>query len=246
MRNRPVLQLSESEIALARSLVLHEDRSLLALNKLAGLACEVRGGRNVQTLNRLLAAFARSNGKRPHLAHRLDAETSGVILAAQTKPAAAALQTAFETRQMAKTYLAIATGRLPESDSGRIDRPIRRVRRRGAVVAEACAHDDEDARPAVTDWCLLARAGDAALLRLSPVTGRMHQIRIHLATIGLVIAGETRHGTGAPAPRLMLHARAIAGPHPDGGRFSCCAVPPPDFVKQAEVRGLAAGLKDAY
>ena len=246
MRNRPVVQLSEPEKAFARRLVRHEDRSLLVLDKPPGLACEVRGRRNVRTLNRLLWAFARSNGKRPHLAHRLDAETSGVILAAQTRPAAAALQKAFETRRMRKVYLALVTGAGPEKARGRIDAPIRRVRFKSGEVAQVCEPSDEGARPAVTHWRALARRAGSALLELRPETGRMHQIRVHLGSIGLTIAGEKRHGTGAPAPRLMLHAAAIAGPHPDGGRFACRAPVPADFADMARRMGLAAGLEDAY
>lgn len=245
MRNRPVLQLSETEKAIARGLVIHEDRALLALNKPSGLPCEIRGGREGQTLDKLLAAFARSNGKRPYLVHRLDAGTSGVILAAQTKPAAAALQRAFETRQMAKTYLAIVTGDLPERLQGRINQPIRRVRDGPNERAQVCQATERDARAAITDWQALSKSGNAALVELKPVTGRMHQIRVHLGVIGLIIAGEARYGTGEPAARLMLHASTIAGPHPDGGEFCHRAPVPDDFAALAGRLGLAAGLKDA-
>ncbi len=245
MRNRPVLHLSETERVFARRLVIHEDRALLALNKPSGLPCELRGGREGQTLDRLLAAFARSNGKRPHLAHRLDAGTSGVILAAQTKPAAAALQRAFEDRLMAKTYLAIVTGNLPASRQGRIDQPIRRVRHGKGERAQVCQLSDRLSQTAMTDWRTLAKGDGSALMELKPVTGRMHQIRVHLGSIGLIIAGEERYGAGEPAARLMLHAAKIAGPHPDGGRFSHSAPVPDDFAALAARLGLAVGLKDA-
>src|SRR5512147_1359428 len=105
--------LSDADIAYARALVIHEDAHCIAFDKPAGLA--VQGGSGVtRSLEDLLAAFAKSNGKRPRLVHRLDRETSGVIVAARTKPAAAFLSEAFAGRDVQKTYLAVVCGGAPE------------------------------------------------------------------------------------------------------------------------------------
>ncbi|MEQ1783171.1 MAG: pseudouridine synthase, partial [Hyphomonadaceae bacterium] len=108
-RNYEALPVSEEDAAYVRALVIHEDSGVLAFNKPAGLPVQTRNPDD-RTLDRLLAAFARSNGKRPRLVHRLDAQTSGVIVACKTQPAAAALSEAFAERLVSKTYYAIVTG----------------------------------------------------------------------------------------------------------------------------------------
>ena len=111
-RNYEARPVSAEDAAFVRSLVIHQDAAILALNKPAGLPVQTRNPDD-RTLDALMAAFARSNGKRPRLVHRLDAQTSGVIVAAVTQPAAAALSAAFAGRQVAKTYLALVAGVRP-------------------------------------------------------------------------------------------------------------------------------------
>ena len=228
-----------------RGLVIHEDPSLLGFNKPAGLPVQTRNPDD-HTLDRLMAAFAKSNGKRPRLVHRLDAQTSGVIIAGRTQPAAASLSAGFSGREMRKTYLALAAGAAPSARSGRIDRPLARYRPRPELelMREARA-GEESAQDAVTSWRLLgSAAGDTAhLFELTPETGRMHQIRSHLSLIGHPILGDPWYGgagsvAGQPVPRLMLHALRLAGPHPSGGRFDISAPPPPDFAETAQAAGL--------
>lgn len=233
--------LSQTDIDYARSLLIHEDAHLLAFNKPAGLP--VQGGSGVtRSLDRLLAAFARSNGKRPRLVHRLDRETSGVIVAARTKPAAAALSAAFAGRDAHKTYLAIVCGGAPAPAQGEVALPLKKSSRKGLDIMEIAAAGDASAQAARTLYLTLAATPEAALVELNPESGRMHQLRAHLAAIGRPIAGDAKYGglfrLGAvEIPRLMLHAAALTLPHPGGGTAHFEAPPPDDFAKT--VRSLA-------
>lgn len=222
------------EAAFVRSLVLHEDAQLIAFNKPSGLA--VQGGSGVaQSLEDLLSAFAKSNGKRPRLVHRLDRETSGVIVAARTKPAAAFLSEAFAGREAEKVYLAVVCGGAPDSNNtwpraGEIDLALRKTNRRGLDIMEI----DPAGQTARTRYRTLAATAEAALVELRPETGRMHQLRAHLAAIGRPIAGDGKYGGlfrlgPADVPRLMLHAASLALPHPAGGQARLEAPLPPDM-----------------
>jgi 23S rRNA pseudouridine955/2504/2580 synthase len=223
------LGLTVEHAAYIRSLVIYEDPFILALNKPSGLSSQ--GGRGQhKTLDDLLVAFARSNGKRPDLIHRLDRDTSGVILAAKTKPAASFLGKAMMGRKFKKTYLALIAA-APEPKDGIIDVPLRR-------------DEHPDAEAANSRYRTLAVGNGAALVELRPQTGRMHQLRVHLAHIGRPILGDVRYGgaltaNGAPVPRLMLHARTLEFPHPDGGLKRIAAEPPVDFIAVASAAGLA-------
>jgi RluA family pseudouridine synthase len=236
--------LTTEEIAFVRGRVLHEDEALIALDKPAGLSSQ--GGRiQAATLDDLLAAFARSNGKRPHLVHRLDRDTSGVILAAKTKPAAAFLGKALMGRRVRKTYLAIVTPGAPSPKAGRIEAALRRISQGREVSMAVCAPEAEGAESATTLYRTLESTDEAALVELRPVTGRMHQLRVHMAGIGRPIAGDPRYGgalvlAGRPVERLMLHAAHIRFPHPAGGERQIAAVLPGDMAEFVEALGLRA------
>lgn len=221
-RNREIPQLSEGDKAYVRSLLIGETDDVLAFNKPSGLASQTRGNR-ARNLDHLLWAFARSNGKRPRLLHRLDAGTSGVIVAAKTKPAAARLSRAFAWREVEKTYLAVVGG-TPESASGMIDAPIARIETdRGSQIV--AGHDS--GKRAVTRWRRQAQGKDSALLEVTPETGRMHQIRVHLAYQGWPILGDAIYGEKNSAARLMLHAQRLSVP--DGaGATDVFEAPVPD------------------
>ncbi|ODT85407.1 RluA family pseudouridine synthase [Phenylobacterium sp. SCN 70-31] len=235
--------LSPEEIAFVRGLVLYEDSEILALNKPPGLSSQ--GGRGqVHTLDELLWAFARPGKARPRLIHRLDRDTSGVILTAKTKPAAGFLGKALMARKVAKHYLAIVTPGAPEPRSGVIDQPLRRDEQGREAFMRPCDAGHPDAETAVSRYRARAAGEGAALLELSPETGRMHQLRVHLASIGRPIAGDARYGgalvvDGHPVPRLMLHAAALEFPHPAGGRRRLEAPPPADMTALATALGLA-------
>jgi len=238
---RPIA-LSAEEAAFVRGLVIHEDAEVLALNKPAGLSSQA-GRAKSHTLDELLWAFVKPSGSRPRLVHRLDRDTSGVFLTARTKPAAGFLGKAIMGRRVRKTYLAI-TGGAPEADSGVIDRPLRREEVGREAYMRVCDPGHPDAEPALTRYRTLCRGEGAALVELSPETGRMHQLRVHLASIGSPILGDVRYGGaltagGRPVPRLMLHALALEFPHPAGGRLRIEAEPPADFMAVLKAAGLS-------
>ena len=186
--------------------VLHVDEALLIVDKPAGLLSvpgrDPAHGDCVQ--GRLAAMYPNSR-----LVHRLDMDTSGVMVFACTPEAQRHLGLQFEKRHVRKTYHAL-TARAPEGTSGRIDAPIRTD-----WPNRPLQQIHPEGRAAQTDWHLEA-AGPPARLRLHPLTGRSHQLRLHLAHLGLPIIGD-RFYDGALAPRLMLHASAIELRHPIGG-----------------------------
>ena len=241
-------QLTPDEIAQVRAMVIHEDADVLALNKPSGLSSQ--GGRGqVHTLDELLWAFVKASGSKPRLIHRLDRDTSGVILTARSKPAAAFLGKAMMGRRFRKTYLALVAPGAPEPSQGLIDTPLRRDEQGREAFMRLCPPDHPDAEVARSRYRTLAVGAGAALLELNPETGRMHQLRVHLASIGRPIIGDARYGGalmlgGRPAPRLMLHAMALEFPHPAGGRPRIAAPPPQDFLALAAHAGLALELSD--
>ena len=226
--------LSAAEAAFVCGLVIYEDPDILALNKPAGLSSQ--GGRGqAHTLDELLWAFARPGKAKPRLIHRLDRDTSGVILTAKTKPAASLLGKAMMGRRFAKTYRAIVTPGAPAPKGGVIDAPLRRDEQGREAYMRVCAADHPDAESARSRYRTLAEAPGAALLELDPETGRMHQLRVHLASIGRPIAGDARYGGalvvgGHAVPRLMLHAAALRFPHPSGGEKRLEAPVPADMA----------------
>lgn len=224
-RNTPIPNLSDEDKSLIRSLVIHEDAAVIAFNKPSGLPSQVRGNR-ARNLDHLLWAFARSNGKRPRLVHRLDAGTSGVVIAGKTKPDASALSVSFEKRRVKKTYLAVIESRVIIEKQGQIDAPIARVDTdRGSKIIV----DEPRGKRAFTRWRLLERGASKSLLEVRPETGRMHQIRVHLAHMGCPILGDHIYGNKDSAPRLMLHALSLELPHPNGDLLKIETARPESF-----------------
>ena len=241
MTDRSPVSLSDEEIAAVRSWVIHEDPHVLALNKPAGLSSQ--GGRiKAHTLDDLLWAFMRSNGKRPELVHRLDRDTSGVILAAKTKPAAGFLGKALQMRRFRKTYLALVSA-APEPRAGTIDAPLVRQEIGRESYMRVCAFDAPGAQGSQSRYRTLSASEDGALVELEPLTGRMHQLRVHMAHIGRPLVGDPRYGgaltfAARAAPRLMLHAAKLTFPHPEGGDLTVEAPLPEDFATLKAAAGL--------
>ena len=235
--------LTPEEIEFTKALVIHEDDSVFVLNKPAGLSSQ--GGRiQAHTLDDLLWALARRDRPRPRLIHRLDRDTSGVILTARTKPAATFLGKALMGKRFRKTYWAIVTPSAPEPRGGQIDSPLRRESIGREAYMRVCEETHPDAENARSRYKTLAATTGAALVELSPDTGRMHQLRVHMASIGRPIAGDSRYGGalmlgGAPVPRLMLHAASLVFPHPEGGERRISAPVPDDMRAVLEGLGLA-------
>ncbi len=235
MNPRLPVALSEDEIAAVQSWVIHEDAHLIAFNKPSGLSSQ--GGRiKAHTLDDLLWAFARSNGKRPELVHRLDRDTSGVILAAKTKPAAGFLGKALQMRRFRKQYLALLSA-APDPASGMVDAPLMRQEIGRESYMRVCAFDAPGAHRTLT------ANEQGAAVELEPLTGRMHQLRVHMAHLGRPLIGDARYGGAlttpvGSAPRLMLHASRLSFPHPEGGTTTVEAPPPPDFAGLRAALGL--------
>ena len=218
---------------MVRALVLYEDDFLFAFDKPSGLAVQTRGNRGT-SLDFLLWAFARSNGKRPHLVHRIDAGTSGLVLAAKTKPAMTFLSTEFAERRVKKTYLAIAQGAVPAAKRGVCDVPLLKSGRTVVPVKPGEGGDQ-----ALTHWQVLSRQGEYALIQAEPHTGRMHQIRAHLAHLGCPILGDPIYGSGKQAAeRLMLHAMGLEIRLPNQDKRALEAPVPQDFIVQRAALGL--------
>ena len=243
-RTKPV-SLTPEEIDFVTGLVIHKDDELLALAKPAGISSQ--GGRiDVNTLDELLGAFAKPSGVRPRLVHRLDRDTSGVLLAARSQPAAAYMGKMMMGRRVRKTYLALVAPGGPAPREGLIEASLLRedIGRESRVKVVDPAHTE--AKAAATRYRTLAANETAALVELRPQTGRMHQLRVHLAHIGRPIAGDARYGgalvlAGVAVPRLMLHAASLAFPHPNGGQETRIdAVMPPDMRELLGKLGLSA------
>lgn len=243
--NRPAHggRITPADRDFARSILIHQDRSVLGFNKPSGLASQSGSG-ITRSLDGLLGAFARSNGKRPVLVHRLDRGTSGVILAACTRPAAAFLSEAFARRAAVKTYLCLVSGDLPAEDTGIIESWLAKVEEGGRARMIPADAGRRGAQPARTAWRILQRQGSAALMQVTPETGRMHQIRVHLMSLRCPILGDSLYGRGtAGADRVMLHAACLEIPHPDGGILRLEAPLPADFLASAAASGLQPTLK---
>ena len=232
------LQVSDTDARLIRGMVLYEDQDIIVLNKPPGLA--VQGGTKTRRhIDGMLPALAGKNGEKPRLVHRLDRDTSGVLVVARTIHATRALNDAFRLREMDKLYWAITVGILKPAD-GFIDLPLSK---QGDVFERMS--EDHDGQRAITDYRTIEQASRRlAWVALAPRTGRTHQLRAHMAAKGKPILGDTKYGDQADgmadglvealevAPGLHLHARSLWLP-PFGHRRKetrVIAPPPQDFA----------------
>lgn len=213
-------KLSQRDIAYAKSLVLYEDEEVLALNKPSGLA--VQGGtKTTKHIDKLLSAWGEGL-ERPRLVHRLDRDTSGVLLLGKTPSAAARLSGAFAKRRAQKTYWAIVVGN-PHPVEGVIDVPLAKRGINDREIVIPVDPKDHDAEPAETEYVSISRAGPRVTwMALRPHTGRTHQLRAHMKAIGHPILGDPKYGDEKSEPlseglKLQLHARSILLPHPSAG-----------------------------
>lgn len=201
--------------------ILFEDRHILVVDKPAGLL-SVPGklpGREDCLVSRLQALRWDAL-----LVHRLDCDTSGVMIFARTKAAQGFLGQEFEQRRARKTYVARVAGEVA-GESGRIDLPLCADWPNRPRQMVSLAHG----RPAVTDWQVIGRREDSTRLRLTPHTGRSHQLRVHMLELGHPILGDPIYATGDARahPRLMLHAETLALHHPASGEWVEFAAPCP-------------------
>jgi 23S rRNA pseudouridine955/2504/2580 synthase len=238
-----------SDEAMLRAAILHRDEAIIVLNKPPGLA--VQGGTATERhLDGLLDGLRYGNEERPRLVHRLDKETSGILVIASTVAAAAFLTRAFREKTTRKTYWAVVVG-LPKPQQGRIDLALTKTPGRGG---ERVRPDSEEGRHAITYYRVIDTAGDrASWLALMPITGRTHQLRAHCAAIGAPILGDAKYGealahlAGVPeSRRLHLHARSLSIPHPLGGIFQIAAPLPLHMRRTWEFFGFARDAKDPF
>lgn len=236
---RPAPKLSAAEAEELRNRVLYRDDLVIALDKPAGLAVQGGSGQS-RHLDGLLDVLRFDAKERPRLVHRLDKDTSGVLLLARTRQAAQALTAAFKSQDARKIYWAAVAG-LPRPARGRIDLPL--AKRGGGPAkggGEKVAPDETMGAEAVTLYAVAGRAGrKASWLALRPLTGRTHQLRVHCAAIGHPILGDGKYGGKAAFPprldgirQLQLHAREIAVPHPADGTTLRVTAPLPAHMDQ--------------
>jgi 23S rRNA pseudouridine1911/1915/1917 synthase len=212
--------------------VVYEDEHLLVVDKPAGLVVHPAPGHVGETLVHRLLALGAAGGdpERPGIVHRLDRDTSGLLLVARSDDAYAALAEAIRERRVDRRYLALVRG-APRSRTGRIDAPIGRDR----ADRMRRSLDTETPREAVTWFETHERLGDRTLLEARLETGRTHQIRVHLEAIGLPVCGDPVYGARGDLglERQFLHAHALAFDHPATGARLACESPLPSDLGSA-------------
>ncbi|BBC74197.1 RNA pseudouridine synthase [Altererythrobacter sp. B11] len=245
-------QLSQDEIDRAEAMLIARTDAALVLNKPPGLSTQ-GGTKTTQHVDGLLDAYAGDDEPRPRLVHRLDKDTSGVLLVARTPGSAAFFSKRFSGRSAKKIYWALVVG-VPDLAEGEIDAPLAKQPGTGG---EKMHVDEENGQPARTLYRVLDRAGNrAAWVELQPMTGRTHQLRVHLAAIGHPIVGDGKYGgqdaflTGTISRKMHLHARRLIIDAPKdsrggGGKLDVTAELPDHFAASLEQLGFDAGMSDA-
>lgn len=177
-------EISERDVKYIENMVIYKDENIIVLNKPSGLA--VQGGTNTSRhIDGLLDALKFGNEERPKLVHRIDKDTSGILILARHRKMADILTKAFREHTLQKTYLALARG-VPAKEFGEIKAPLEKVDGRVQVT--------EGGKPAVTEYSVIDSVGDKfSLISASPLTGRTHQIRVHLESIGAPILGDDKY-----------------------------------------------------
>ena len=245
VRSRP--ELSAEDRARAAAMVILETEAALVLNKPPGLATQGGTG-TTQHVDRLLDAYAQDEEPRPRLVHRLDKDTSGVLLVARTPGSAAFFSKRFSGRSAKKIYWALVVG-VPEVAEGTIDAPLAKQPGTGG---EKMHVDVENGQAAKTRYRVLDRAGNrAAWVELHPLTGRTHQLRVHMAAIGHPIVGDGKYGgqdaflTGSISRKMHLHARRLVIDAPGGGTIDATAALPEHFAASMAQLGFDPAMSTA-
>jgi 23S rRNA pseudouridine955/2504/2580 synthase len=247
---RPIRTVEPGEAKDLQQAVIYRDEHVIVLNKPHGLP--VQGGPGItRHLDGMLDALRFGSSDRPRLVHRLDRDTSGVLLLARTPGTAAKLAASFRGRDVEKTYWAVVAGR-PVPVEGRIDLPLRRLGGpRGEHTVPADRNDKAAAR-AITDYLTLDHAArKLSWLELKPLTGRTHQLRVHCVAIKAPILGDVKYAepdqnnafaatVEGLSSALHLHARALRLPHPAGGALLVEADLPPHIADTFHTLGFHA------
>ena len=238
---KPRAKVSDKDKRELRNRILYRDPSVLVLDKPAGLA--VQGGSSTERhLDGMLDALQFDASERPRLVHRLDRDTSGILVLARHSRAVVSLAKSFRDREALKLYWAITAG-APSHERGQINIPLAKL---PGIGGERTRPDRERGKPSMTDFLVIERLGNqAAWLALWPRTGRTHQLRVHCAAIGTPILGDRKYGTTnsflpgiAVGEGLHLHAHSIKIPHPDAGILTAEAPIPVHFYKTMKALGF--------
>ena len=191
--------------------LLHADESLLIVNKPSGLLSQP--GRGEHLRDSLITRLDQELGPLPGLVHRLDRDTSGLMVLPRTMEAHRHLSRQFHDRRVDKRYVSLVSGQVAD-DAGTIAAPLRKDMDRPPRHMV----DHDLGREAITQFRVLERLNDRTRLEMTPITGRSHQLRVHLSHIGHPILGDPLYGDATSAPRLMLHATLLAFTHPRTNR----------------------------
>jgi 23S rRNA pseudouridine955/2504/2580 synthase len=225
--------LTEAQIAMAEGMVLEQDRAAIVLNKPPGLATQGGSG-TYEHVDGLLDAYAGEKDPRPRLVHRLDKDTSGVLLIARTPGSAAFFSKRFSGRTARKIYWALVAG-VPAIEDGLIELPL--AKQPGTGGEKMMVDESEHGMAARTRYRVIDQAGGrTAWVELQPMTGRTHQLRVHMAAIGHPIVGDGKYGgpeaflTGSISRKMHLHARRLRIEHPEGDLLDVTAPLPEHFA----------------
>ncbi len=225
--------LTDEQITQAEAMVLTKDRAAIVLNKPPGLATQGGSGTHVH-VDGLLDAYAGDKDPRPRLVHRLDKDTSGVLLIARSAGSAAWFSRHFASRSARKIYWALVVG-VPTIHDGLIELPL--SKQPGTGGEKMMVDESGQGQTARTRYRVIDRAGNsAAWVELQPLTGRTHQLRVHMMAIGHPIVGDGKYGgqgaflTGTISRKLHLHARRLIMPHPEGDMIDVTAPLPDHFA----------------
>ncbi|MEZ7844896.1 MAG: RluA family pseudouridine synthase [Rhodospirillales bacterium] len=236
-------KITEEDIELVKSWIIHQDSHLFVINKPSGLAAQGGSG-TTRHVDGLLDALKPKDGERPRLVHRLDKDTSGVMLIARSRKAATFYTDVFQSKEAKKLYWALVVGQ-PKLEEGIITLPLKKA---PGAKGDKVIVDQKEGKFARTAYRVLETAGQkVSWLAFQPVTGRTHQLRVH-ATEGLEtpIVGDGKYGgsesflDGLPSSKQMhLHARAIVLPNLSGGMLEVLAPPPEHFMESCRFLGFA-------
>lgn len=243
---RPPPGLSKADRSMIEGMIIYEDDHLFVLNKPFGLA--VQGGTKMRRhIDGLLEGMADRFGDRPRLVHRLDKDTTGVLLVAKNRAAAAKLGNIFRTRTAAKTYWALVQG-VPKPPQDKIEAAlVKAAGPDGDRVRKSLPGEQKEAMHATTYYSVIDRVGQkAAWVSLKPVTGRQHQLRAHMSIIGHPIVGDDKYDGNINLPaanmdnKLHLHSRRLMLPHPfmPGEKLDVTAPLPPHMLQTWDLLGL--------
>lgn len=228
--------LSDKDRDFMQSLVLYKDKNIIVINKPSGLA--VQGGSNTtRHVDGMLEALTFEAEEKPKLVHRIDKDTSGLLVLARNRTSADLLTKAFREHELPKTYLALCVG-CPKNDSGVIKAPLEKIGEKSLV--------SDGGKPAVTEYRVIDAVGDKfSLIEARPLSGRTHQIRAHLEYIGCPIVGDDKYFGGEArkkfseiADKLHLHAYKIDLTHIYNKKLVLKAPLPPYFEADIEVLGI--------